>query len=213
MVQMENRSLCAECGGRCCKNGGCDFSASDFPTITFEEMEKYIDKGLISIGCDIFLGENNRPEVFLFVRMRDLDQDAIDFFNPFPSPCSALQYNGCPFDFGHRPSGGRYYIPQKDLECYHLMDVSKSWRPYQDILRRLVIKHTGLTPEEKASERIEDVFYHFLQVGLFDERFDYYDAFFKRVSLVFFQEEFHRAFDRCRNEQKLNRMNPFLMKL
>lgn len=35
-----NTSLCAKCGGTCCKNCGCHFSPDDFESISFESLKK-----------------------------------------------------------------------------------------------------------------------------------------------------------------------------
>lgn len=209
-MQMENKSICAKCGGECCKNSGCDFSSHDFAVISEKELQQYMDKGLISIGCDIGINENNELITFLFVKMRNIDSEAVDFCQIFPKPCHALRPDGCPYSFGNRPSGGKYLIPQEDKDCYSLYDVSKSWAPYQNILRNLVIKNTGLTPEEKVRERIEEIIYQFLQLGPSDKVYFYYTRLFERISIACFTEEVLRAYDRCQNDQKLNRKNPIL---
>ena len=49
MKKMENKQLCKECGGRCCKIMGCHYSPDDFEEITYESLKKEIEKGFISI--------------------------------------------------------------------------------------------------------------------------------------------------------------------
>lgn len=222
-MQLENKNLCATCG-ECCKNSGCEFSATDFFKVDVQELQKYLDQGLISIACDVAMTTGGQIIATLFVKMRNAGQGPIDFLQIIPSPCHALKYNGCPFDFNHRPSGGKFLIPMKNKECYPLKNVSSSWRPYQNILRQLVIKYTGLTPEEKLRERIEDIFYQFFQLDGIDENFDYYMEFFgreinlfgqevnffERILLVYFKEEFSRAIKRCKDEKKLSRTNPLI---
>lgn len=222
-MQMENKILCATCG-ECCKNSGCEFSASDFSMVSFQELQKYLDQGLISIACDISFNRRQEMMATLYVKMRNVGHDAIDFLQITPAPCIALRNDGCPFDFNHRPSGGKYLIPKKNKECYYLKEVFPSWLPYQNLLRQLVIKYTGLTPEEKLRERIEDIFYNFFQLSALDKDFTHYEYFFEKntdcfgdercsfdkVLLLYFKEEIYRALERCKKEQKLCRTNPYI---
>jgi len=49
IVELENLDICRECGGKCCKNMGCQFSPDDFKKISFNALKKEIEKGHISI--------------------------------------------------------------------------------------------------------------------------------------------------------------------
>ena len=40
---MENKELCKECKGQCCKNKGCHFSPDQFNDLSFEGLKKEID--------------------------------------------------------------------------------------------------------------------------------------------------------------------------
>ena len=44
-----NSTICAECGGTCCKSCGCHFSPSDFEDLSFDGLKKELQKGYISI--------------------------------------------------------------------------------------------------------------------------------------------------------------------
>ena len=209
-MELQNSSVCAKCGGECCKSCGCEFSVDDFATVNFQELQNYLDQGLISIDGDVGFDQDENLIYFLYVRMRNVGKDAVDFFAVFPSPCNALKWDGCPFSFENRPSGGKFLVPVEDGNCYPLKDVTASWAIYQDLLEQLVISNTGLTPEEKIRERIEDIFYHFLQTDETCNSYWYYAYFFKKLPVSHFAAEFYRAKERCQNDQKLNRKNPSL---
>lgn len=211
-MKLEDKELCKKCGGRCCKNAGCDFSAQDFKEISIDELQKQIDSGKISIVVDVILNEKKELKFFLSVKMRNVGAPAIDFINFMPQPCSALTDEGCTFTFEDRPSGGRNLIPMTSVACFYIEDVYYTWEPYQNILEQLVILNTGLTAEEKTRERIEDIFYEYFQIGRFDFRnsdFSRFLSFFPPEKLVFFRNEIARALKRCQDERKLNRTNFF----
>lgn len=211
-MQLENKELCAECGGKCCKNGGCEFSANDFAIISVDELQKHLDNGLISITSDIIIDNQGNFSTFLSVRMRNIGGKPIDFLQNRPAPCHALKSYGCPFSFVNRPSGGKYLVPSKYDECHYIKEVYTTWAPYQNVLRELVIRNTGLTPEEKISERLEEIFYEFFQLGIYDENFAYCANLLEELgeNLFYFRSEMKRALERCKNENKLNRTNPLI---
>lgn len=45
----ENREICANCGGMCCKKCGCDFGADNFENLIIDYLQKKLEEGYISI--------------------------------------------------------------------------------------------------------------------------------------------------------------------
>ena len=57
--QMEkyiNYEMCKECGGLCCQQNGCIYLPEDFKRLSFNFLQKQIDKGKISIAGQPFNG-------------------------------------------------------------------------------------------------------------------------------------------------------------
>ena len=40
-IEYENLNLCAECGGKCCKNSGCGYLPKDFENMFFGNLKNY----------------------------------------------------------------------------------------------------------------------------------------------------------------------------
>ena len=49
MEKNENLDICRECGGRCCKKSGCDYSAKDFSDLSFKALCEILSEGKISV--------------------------------------------------------------------------------------------------------------------------------------------------------------------
>lgn len=136
---MENKELCKQCGGRCCKTCGCHYSPEDFKDLTFEGLKREIDKGFISI--DWWEGnpfEDDR-NIFrgLFLRIRNINSPIVDA--SWGGRCILLTDTGCPVSYEERPKGARLLIPSEEgcrLE-YDKRDCAKDWYKYRDILSKL----------------------------------------------------------------------------
>ena len=176
---MENLEMCKQCGGKCCKHFGCEISPEDFKNgVTYENIKKKIDEGLISIDWwegNVFEEIENHPlrnkeiEKVLYLRMRNIDSPIID-----PSweggQCIALTPTGCKFSYDERPKGGRELIPNiidDRIQCYNntfsKKDCAIAWYEYKDILERLYNEYLEnfynnilKLLEEKGCEIIDD---------------------------------------------------------
>lgn len=125
-------TICAKCGGRCCKHMGCHFAPSDFPEITFEYLKEEIEKGHISIDW----WEGDTSEYFL--RMRHKNAPIID--PSWGGVCVLLTDEGCPLPLEKRPLGARSLEPKRNGKCvihYSKEDCKNEWSQYKDVLERL----------------------------------------------------------------------------
>jgi len=79
LINNENKEVCSNCGGQCCKSMGCQFSPRDFKEITFEVLRQEINKGNISIDWwegDVF--DNDERGRTYYLRMRNKNSDIVN---------------------------------------------------------------------------------------------------------------------------------------
>lgn len=141
-----NSSICAECGGTCCKGCGCHFSPDDFKNISFESLKKEIEKGYISI--DYVDGEMIYSDVGVYIlRIRNQGAPIVDIGFGIRTPCVLLTKKGCKLDYEHRPTGGKLLIPSSissfchEMACksrYNISDCCYEWLPHKKLLQKLV---------------------------------------------------------------------------
>ena len=139
---MENKTLCKECRGKCCKSMGCHFSPDDFNDLSYEGLKKVIEKGFISI--DWWEGspfdDSDDSGRALFLRMRNKKSRVID--PSWMGECILLTKEGCPLAYENRPKGGRLLIPDKK-GCraeYTKNDAARDWFKYNDTLLKILIE-------------------------------------------------------------------------
>lgn len=141
-----NPSVCAECGGVCCKACGCHFSPDDFKDVSFDGLKKEIEKGYISI--DYVDGEIVWSSIGIYIlRARNQDSPIVDTGFRNRKPCILLTENGCKLDYEKRPTGGKLLIPNTissfchETTCkskYKIVDCCYEWKPHQKVLYQLV---------------------------------------------------------------------------
>ena len=158
----ENPELCAKCGGKCCKKGGCQYAPTDFESLKFDYLLEKLQEGFISIVCALdFIDYKGNLSVqpFLYVKSRNTNRPIIDLLS-MRTRCSALTDNGCMYDFNHRPSGGINLIPDPK-NCYPKKDpieFIKMWQPQQQVLKKLVKRITGKSVESQLKEDAYNLF-------------------------------------------------------
>lgn len=164
-LNFENKELCSNCGGKCCKKCGCDYSVDNFDNITIDYLQKKLEEGYISIvSYQDFIklphGKiMNRP--FLYLRARNINRPIVDLLS-MKTTCLSLKENGCKFDMDERPKGGINLIPKENYECYPLENpfiIVKGWKQYQKILERLVKRLTGNTVNSQIKIDVENLFF------------------------------------------------------
>lgn len=165
-IQMENKEICAKCGGYCCKKSGCDYSPNDFESLKINYLQSKLEEGYISIvsAQDFLETANgriiNRP--FLYLRARNINRPMIDLLS-MKTTCKSLKSDGCKYNLEDRPSGGVNLIPEDGNKlCYPLrppLEIVKEWQIYQNILARLVKRMTGKSVQENLKIDVENLFY------------------------------------------------------
>ncbi len=136
----ENPSVCAKCGGKCCKHYGGLFHPKDFEEISEEALIKIIDKGGISIDWlepDEDFGYGQR---IYFLRMRHVDAAVID--PAFMGTCVHLTPTGCDLPFDQRAYGCKSLEVDDEMNCskgcYDKYMAAADWLAYQDELKALM---------------------------------------------------------------------------
>lgn len=166
-MELENRSICEKCGGKCCKKSGCDYFVDDFDVINKNKLIELLDTGNVSIVSVFKFKRINDKLIcnpFLYLRVRNTDRDVVDLYS-MKTKCSMLTDTGCSYDFENRPGGGKNLVPRENLKCTPYRDQLEElnkWDKYQGVLRKLVKRYSGKSVEEKLSEDVEEVFYKIL---------------------------------------------------
>ena len=167
-MELENKEICAKCGGKCCKKSGCDYFVSDFDEINKNKLLEILATGNVSItsALKIKMLPNGQKYIvpFLYLRARNKGRDVIDLFS-LKRECIMLTPTGCSYSFENRPSGGANLIPGKNGSCRPYKDPyeeMEKWTPYQNILSKLVKRYTGKSVDIVLRENIEQVFFDVL---------------------------------------------------
>lgn len=174
--RIENKDICKECGGYCCKKCGCDYFVSDFESIKMNYIEEALQTRRVSIvaALDFSLNKNKKlmVEPVLYLRARNINRGAIDLLS-LKTTCASLTEDGCYYNLEDRPAGGAALIPKKvgsNIACYSEIDRLEElnkWRPYQDVLQKVVRKHTGMNVYSKLRSDAEQLF-----VDIIEEKFE-----------------------------------------
>jgi len=194
-TKIENKDICAKCGGKCCKGCGCVYVAKDFENIKIDYLEEILRSGRVSIvsHLDFQLTANGRPytNTTLYIRERNTNRGAIDLVS-ITTQCASLEENGCCYDIDHRPTGGAALTPNYPNDCTSAIPESEmlaTWLPYQNILRRLVKRFTGLSVEQKIRQDVEELAYKIIS-----NKKESYESQFSRNFLTLILEDFEIAF-------------------
>lgn len=176
MVRVENKDICSECGGYCCKKCGCDYFVSDFERLKIDVIEEELATGKASIVAALNFRAIGKDKMvcdpILYLRARNINRDEIDLLS-FKTTCASLTSNGCSYSLDKRPSGGASLIPRKignDIACFTEVDRIEElnkWIPYQSILSKVVKRHTGMNVMDKVRYDVENLFYNIIK-GNFD---------------------------------------------
>ena len=167
MVEYENKELCKECGGLCCKKCGCDYYIEDFESFEIDYLQKRILENNISIVAAVDFRRISNGKLtmvpLLYLRARNVDRGPVDLIS-LKKQCSLLTDTGCTYTKEERPSGGLNLIP-KIGGCENLRDqleMIKEWNKYQKILQRIVKRITGKSVDAVLREDVENLFFDVL---------------------------------------------------
>lgn len=175
-LKLENEEICALCGGKCCKNGGCKYLSQDFAQIKLDYIESVLDQGNISVAALIDFRHQSKKtfaNITLYLRERDINHDAIDLVS-VRSCCSSLKNNRCEHDISNRPSVGATLVPSFPEKCHPSISHEEfiaNWEPHQEVLHQIVEIKTGKTVLDKLEEDVEELFYK-----LYSKQIDEYDS-------------------------------------
>ena len=162
-VKFEDKSICSECGGYCCKKCGCDYAPSDFESLQLDYLQKKLEEGHISIVSFQNFKEINGQiinEPFLYLRERNINRPIVDL-SSMKTTCSSLLENGCTYTLDKRPKGGVNLIPSKEGPCrphVNPLNIVLEWKRYQKSLQRLVKRITGKSVNQQLSEDVYKLF-------------------------------------------------------
>lgn len=125
MTKEENRDICKECGGYCCKKCGCDYFVSDLESNKIEYFESLLATGRISVVSALQFHYHPNGAVSttptLYLRARNIDRGEIDLLS-LKKTCASLMEDGCFYSLENRPSGGATLIPRENRKCYSTVD-------------------------------------------------------------------------------------------
>ena len=219
ILKIEDRSLCAECGGQCCKKCGCDLFISDIEKPEYDYINKLLDSGRVSIVSRIYVlplkNGSYAINPFLHLRARNIDREAIDLFS-LKKTCASLEEGGCFWDLDHRPSGATHVKPFKnaagEFTCKSTLDHKaeiKKWEKYQKLLAKIVKARTGNTVYEQLRLDVINVFN--------DVLYENFDGISKEA-LEEFEEVYPVLKSRYADEYKIaqetyKKQNPLLLRI
>lgn len=161
-IEYENLNLCAECGGKCCKNNGCGYLPKDFENMFFGYLKNRIDLGDISISVRFASHSNDdiitSPNPILLLKVRNEGRGIIDLFS-MGRPCSVLTDKGCPYPFEKRPSDGKNLIPGKNGcdNIYPLKNILEDWSGHQKVMQKLYRSYAKCSMDDQIKQDIINV--------------------------------------------------------
>lgn len=132
-------SICAGCGGRCCKTMGCSLApedmlkASEGRETTRDNVEYLLQNGQFAIDS---FQVGGRPFYFLRMKHKCFTFIGVDAMGE----CTALTDVGCSLAFEDRPKGGRMLEGREDGRCtqhYTQEMMIADWQPYQELLQSI----------------------------------------------------------------------------
>ena len=182
-MKLENKELCRQCGGFCCKKSGCDYFVDDFDDLSYNGLLKALADGNISVVALLKFSKLKTGKLtftpLLYLRARNEGRDIIDLVS-IKKTCSLLREDGCSYDLANRPSGGVNLIPAGNkYKCFPKEDALSAilkWESYQKVLSRIVKRYTGLSVDEKIREDVYNLFTEFFDGELekvpIEEKYD-----------------------------------------
>jgi len=141
----ENKYLCKNCGGKCCKMYGGSFHPSDFGVcIDYTSIKRLLtERDDISIDC-LDDPDDGRINGY-FLRMRHRNGSIVDF--SWGGACVHLTQNGCDLPFDERPYGCKILVPGKchdpNESGYDKYKAYDDWKEYWEILDKLKREYYG----------------------------------------------------------------------
>lgn len=144
-----NCEICSECGGNCCKRGGCGLMTCDVPELSVRGIRKMLDTGKYSIT---FFAANMDGEIIPvpIMNAREIGSERVDY-SIIRKPCAQQNEEGCSFSDDERPTLGLLYIPKTNRDCKLLvseMELLGDWYPHKEIMEEVILEETGKSSKE-----------------------------------------------------------------
>lgn len=141
----EDRKVCAECKGQCCRIKPGMFIPEDFVHCE-NESTHLINLGIAQVDYDerILNKSDNEWDIKItyYVRPKRSSDTGIFDRSSMPGICIHYGEGGCRLDWKYRPAECRGLVPSKN-KCYPTIPVEElvnSWDEHQDWLRGLIHK-------------------------------------------------------------------------
>lgn len=148
-VNNEDKSICAECGGGCCKRYAGAYHPADFRhEITEEFLESLFDPAIEipPVSIDWYENFEEYGRKGFYIRPRHVGGDEVD--PSYGASCALLTPTGCSLDWDHRPWQCRMLKPEKNHVCGGpdgKLLAAEAWDPYHGILEKLYNKYNKNT--------------------------------------------------------------------
>lgn len=148
-VNNEDKDICAECGGCCCKSYAGAYHPADFRhEITEEFLESLFDPAIEipPVSIDWYENFEEPDRKGFYIRPRHVGGDEVD--PSYGASCALLTPTGCSLDWDHRPWQCRALKPEKNHVCGGPDGkrlAAEAWDPYHDILEKLYNKYNKNT--------------------------------------------------------------------
>lgn len=135
----ENKIICKNCGGKCCKN----LPGSNFPDdfdleSGTEKLIHSINSGKYAIDTCIGDPGDNVDKIAYYVRPATKNAIGKIYDDSWGGECVFLTRTGCELEAKNRPSGCTALEPKKDICVVHNNKTKQNsaiqWRKYFDIL-------------------------------------------------------------------------------
>lgn len=141
-----NHSICASCGGKCCKHAPCVLLPCDIKDMSVNGIKEMLDTGYYSLRVQQY----NFDDILITMCTRQIDMGRVRDTLLF-NTCSLWTENGCPLSDGDRPTGARLLIPDPSHRCRNLLSDSvlrRAWEPYQNVLLKVLFDETQMSPSD-----------------------------------------------------------------
>jgi len=141
MENNENKKICAECGGHCCKSASGVYAPEDFPSVDYKSIKNLLMTGKYQIRWS-FYGKSisdNVPTYYLCPRHKGV---SIVDYTQKGAVCIHLTKKGCALPFEKRPFGCKDLVPtdKEGEECSFTLTPQQErakWLKYQELLIKL----------------------------------------------------------------------------
>lgn len=144
----ENKELCGQCWGKCCKSSPWQYVPSDFIwEITWSLVKSLLDGWKVQMvhTWDVYDGltwetYRNNGLYVLKPALRRLSGDW-DFTEK--AACINHSVYWCELSFRQRPFECRALIPNETYNCWYTkidrISIDSAWRPYQEVLEQVIL--------------------------------------------------------------------------